>query len=308
MAVTIRGNHPDQFDKDFNDIFLDRYMEYPAEHVGVAKIITMEKGRYYKLGEISGIGSLQAITEGGRVQFDVPVEGHDKSVEVDKYGLGVQFTEEMFDDAIHTRMENIAQTLSDAGRDVLDTNYFNLFNNGFASETAWDGEYVFDEDHTTLKSAETIDNDADAALSETALRSAFEYFDGLIDEAGRPLVVKPDLLLVPTNLRWKAHQLLKQMGGISTSGTAPDLSGNMMLTNPENGAVDSWTYKVCRYLTDDYWVFMSSKDHMAYLIMRKNLTLESQSDFETGNRMYKVTTRFKPAVFDYKPMYGSDGS
>lgn len=308
MAVTNRGNHPDQFDKDFNEIFLDRYMANPAEHTQVAKIIKMDKGRYYKLGEISGIGSLLSIDEGGRVQFDTPVEGHDKSVEMDKYGLGVQFTEEMFDDAIHTRQENIAQTLADAGRDIYDTNYFNLFNNGFTSETAWDGEYVFDGDHTTLKSGDTIDNDADAALSETSLRAAFEYFDDLVDEAGRPINVTPDLLIVPTNLRWTAHQLLKQMGGVSTAGAAPDLSGNMMLTNPENGAVGAWTYMVSKYVTDDYWFFVSKKDHMAYMIMRKNLTLESESDFETGNRLYKITTRFKPTVFDYKPMYGSDGS
>lgn len=303
----VRNMFPYQMDKDIDEMFMDRLMKYPSEYEQVANVKNFPKGRYYIQAEISGLGAVRAISEGGRIEFDTPVEGNRKSVEAVKYGLGFQVTEEMVDDDYHGKIQQVAGTLADSAKDKINVEYFSLFNDGDDTHTAWDGQYVFDTDHVTLKSGTTISNKGTSALSETTLQAAFEYFYGLVDEAGRKIRVVPDLLLVPEELRWTAHRLAKQAGGITTpaSDTA-EASGNIMTVNPDYGIVEPWRVMVCRYLTDaESWFFISKKDHQMFLLWKKNITLESSDDFHTGTRLYKVTTRFKPAVFDYKPGYGA---
>ena len=301
----VRNQFPYQMDRDIDEMFMDHLMKYPSEYESVANTKNFPKGRYYVQAEISGLGAVRAISEGGRIEFDTPVEGHRKSVEAVKYGLGFQVTEEMMDDDFHGKTKQVAGTLADSAKDKINVEYFSLFNDGDDTHTAWDSSYIFAA-HSTLKSGDTITNKGTSALSETTLQAAFEYFDGLVDEAGRKIKVVPDMLLVPTELRWTAARLAKQVGGISTSGTVPDLSGNMMTVNPSNGVVDPWNYMVCRYLTDaESWFFLSKKDHQLYLLWKKKISLKSSDDFHTGTRLYKVTTRFKPAAFDYKAVYGA---
>jgi phage major head subunit gpT-like protein len=292
-------------DREIDEMFMDHLMKYPSEYEMVANTKNFPKGRRYVQAEISGLGQVRAIAEGGRIEFDTPVEGHRKSVEAEKYGLGFQVTEEMLDDDFHDKVSQVAGTLADSAKDKINVEYFSLFNDGNDTHTAWDGQFVFD-DHTTLKSGETITNLDSTALSETSLQAAFEYFDSLVDEAGRKIKVVPDMLLVPTELRWTAARLAKQTGGITAPADTAESSGNIMTVNPTHGVVDPWQYYVCRYLIDDNsWFFISKKDHQLYLLWKKMIALESSDDFHTGTRLYKVTTRFKPAAFDYKAVYGS---
>ena len=303
----IRNLFPNEFDKDIDEVFHDHLMEYPSEYEAVAKVESIGKQRFYIASQISGIGEVQVISEGGRVTYDVPVEGHRKSVQAVKYGLGVQITEESIDDDFHGKLMQTTGTLADSAKDKMNEQFFSLFNDGNTTQTAWDGLSIFNNSHVTLKSGTTIDNLSTAALSETALQAAFEYFYGLVDEAGRKINVRPDCLLVPEELRWTAHRLAQQMGGITaTAANSPNVSGNIMTTNPDYGIVDPWSVMVSRYLDDaNDWFFMSKKDHQMKMLVWKAITLESDDDFQTGSRQMKVTTRFKEAAFDYKPVYGA---
>lgn len=304
----IRPNYPYQTDKEIDDMFTDYLMEYPSEYERAAsggQSKPLGKGRYYTVAQISGLGDVVAIPEGGRVTFDTPVEGHYKQVQASKYGLGFAETEEMEEDDFHGKIPSVVESLSASAMDKVNIDYFSLFNDGNDTHTAWDAAYVFADSHTTMKSGDTIDNLGAAALSETSLQAAFEYFDNLVDEAGRKVNLKLDAVWVPTALQWTGHRLRNQMGGISTSGTAPNLSGNQMTTNPANGAVDSWRLEVFRYLTDDETWFAVSDKHQALLLWKRQIRMEHGNDFHTGSRLHKVTMRYVPAVFDYKGLYGA---
>lgn len=310
----VRNNYPLQFDREIDEMFMDRLMKYPSEYERIAQSKTFPKGRRYVQAEISGLGQVRIISEGGRVEFDTPVEGHRKSVEAIKYGLGFQVTEEMQDDDFHEKTGQVAGTLADSAKDKINVEYFSLYNDGNDVETAWDGQFIYDT-HTTLKSGDTITNIDTTALSETSLQAAFDYYYNLVDEAGRKIQVMPDTLMVPVALRWTANRLRNQMGGITGTGSEPgsgattssaELSGNMNTVNPDMGITGGWRIEVCRYLTDnETWFLQSSRDHQNMLLWKKQITLESGDDFHTGAHLYKVTTRFKPAAFDYKGTYGS---
>lgn len=305
MATTHRGIFPKQMDRDIVDMFMDKLAERYSEYEYAAKQKDFPKGKEYRAAEITGLGDVEEIGEGGRPTFDVPAEGNEKGVEATKYGLGFMVTEEMLDDDFHGKVKGVSSTLGDAAVDKVNTLFFSLFNDGDDTHTAWDGSYIFANDHTTLKSGDTIDNLGAAALSETSLQAAFEYYDDLVDGAGRKTMVEGDHLMIPVELRWMGNRLLRQMGGISAASDTAEVSGNDMTTNPQNGYVNGWDLRVYKYLTSaTNWFFISKKYHEMMLLWKKRITMQSSDDFQTDTRMYKVTFRMKAAAFDYKGVYG----
>lgn len=323
-----RSGYPLQFDKEIAKMFYGKYADYPKEFDKIAKIETFPKGRTLTEAEITPLGGLRAMGEGEGISYDVPVEGHKKSIQTIKFGLGFQVTEEMGDDELFGMSKKMSESLGRAANVCADTNFFNLFNNGFTTTTGWDGQPVFGT-HTTLKSGQTITNFGSSDLTQTALEAAFEYYDNLVDEAGVKLMLKPNLLLIPNKLKWVANDLLKQTGrvwdystggawdaaaaarGIINDGThyvGASANPNQMNTvNPKNGIVDNWSIFVSRYLTDDDSWFLLSDQQDFRFYWKKKPTMSSSDDFDTDNKMYKVVMRFALGTFDWRGGYGGLG-
>jgi len=307
MAVTASYAYSKQFDRNILRMFLNEYAARDPEYTKIAKIKDAPAGKTYTEAEISGLGPAQEVPEGSAVPFDLPVEGNQVSRPFTQYGLGYQLTLIAREDDVHGKLEKVAKTLAIAMNTKIEMEFFKLFNLGNTNQYAWDGKPIFANNHTTLKSGTTISNVTSAALSETALQAAFEYFDNLVDEAGNPIAdLKLDLLVVPSQLRWVAMRLAKQEGGItSTAANSPDLSGNDMTTNPANGYVGAWKIHVSRYLNDpDNWFALSSAHEMT-LMWKRRVILESGEDFKTANRLYRVWARFGAFCNPYKPVYGA---
>lgn len=317
-----RAAFPYQFDKEIAKMVYGKYADHEKEFDKIAKIENFPAGKTYTEAEISPLGGLRAMGEGEPVSFDVPVEGHRKSITTVKFGLGFQLTDEMSSDELFGMSKKMSASLSRSAVLCAEQNFWNLFNNGFSSVTAWDGKPVFANNHTTLKSGQTINNLGTADLSQSSLEAAFEYFDNVVDEAGFKLSIKPNKLIIPNALKWVANDLLKatgrvwdytsRAGGYVTVGAGDSVApGNGPLmngVNPSNGIVDAWTIFVSKYLTDDDAWFLISDEHDARFYWKKKPTVSSSSDFATDNQLYKLVMRFAVAVFDYKAMYGSPGA
>lgn len=317
-----RSAFPLQTDREIAKMFYGQYADMPTEWTKLAKVENFPKGRYLSNAELSPLGGLQKMGEGEEIMFDTPAEGHKKTVQPVKFGLGFQVTEESEEDDLQGQVQKLPQSLARSANFCLEQNFFNLFNNGFSTELAWDGKAVFASNHVTMKSGTTINNLGAADLSQTALEAAFDYFDALVDEAGFPLMAKPDSLWIPPALKWVANDLLRNTGrvwdytsraaGYTTVGAGDSVApgqGNLLnSTNPANGIVDAWKVNVSHYITDsDSWGLFG-KDHGFYFYWKKKPTMKSSDSFGTGSRLYKVTTRFAPTVWDYKMSYGSPGA
>lgn len=322
-----RGSYANQFDKEIAKMVYAKYADYPKEFTQIAKVGTFPKGKTYTEAEISGLGQLRAMGEGEAISYDVPAEGHKKSIQTVKFGLGFQRTEEMADDELFAMSSKMSDSLSKAAVYCAETNFWNLFQSGFAAATApvtaWDSVAAFASTHATLKSGTTINNLGTADLSQPALEAAFNYFDNLVDEAGMKVICKPNKLIIPMASKWIANDLLKATGRIwdysdYTKGLVTD-SGSAIKTasgsdaplnglNPSNGVVDGWSVFASRYLTDtDCW-FLISDQHDFRFYWKKQPTMSSTTDFDTDNMMYKLVMRFAVGVFDYKGAYGTLGA
>ncbi len=299
--------YPKQFEKNINKMYMDAAANYVTEYDKIFKVEQAPAGRYYREAELSGLGQLRAIKEGGRVDFDAPVEGHDKQVAFDTiYGLGAQITQIAMEDDYHGKIAQVPKTLAESALNKIETVAFGVFNNGFSTETAWDGKPLFSNAHTMLN-GEVVSNLGSSDLSETSLQAAFEYFWKLKNESGRPIRVQPDILLVPIELTWMAARLAQQLGGITTeTADLPNMIGNIMTTNPKYGIVPGWKAHVSRFLTDaDTWFLGSLKDSSLRVMFKSKPKLESADDFATGSALFKVTTRFRAFAMGYKAWYGA---
>jgi len=313
-----RGSFPLQTDREIAKMFYSAYADLPTEWTKVAKVETFPKGRYLSNAELSPLGSLNRMGEGEEIMFDTPAEGHKKTISAIKFGLGFQVTEEMLDDDLQDQVAKMPQSLARSASYCVEQNFFNLFNNGFSTETAWDGLSVFNASHVTTKSGTTINNLGTADLSDISLKAAFEYYDKLVDEAGFPIAMRPNKLLIPYAQKWVANDLLKATGrvwdytdmgkglvGAATfAGDGPLMNG----LNPSNGIVDGWSIQTARYLTDDDAWFLLAPEHGFTFYWKKQPKVSSSDSFGTGSKLYKVTTRFAPTVWDYKGSYGSPGA
>lgn len=265
----------------------------------------------YKASALSSVGAMRYIPEGGAVQFDLPEEGHEKTVYPSKYGLGIQFTEEMRNDDLTGHIKKMGSTLAKRGVVKYHSEFFDLFNDGFDTETAWDSEYVF-ASHTVLKdggfgfgTSYSNYSSTGADLAETSLQSAFEYFKTGIDESGMPSFEVPQTLMVGTTLDWTAGTLMKTLGIVGSA----DNDINTMA--PSNGMVN-YKKHVSRYVdetSNQPWFLLAKKADVDFnLWWVKKLKLMSSDDFYTDNYLVKATLRFYRFVLDPRGVYGSAGS
>lgn len=304
MAITntkVFGKH---LDGDISKIFFDEYITAPSEFDKVAKVAQAPAGNHMTEAELSPLGVLHEIPEGTGVTFDLPVEGHEKTVYYKKYGLGFQITEEMMKDDLFGNFKKMPEKLAKSAAYKRETVFWNLFNTGFTVETSWDGQYVFDTDHTTMKGGNTIANKPTTAssLSETTLQAAFEYFDTLVDEAGMPLDFDgPKVLVVPTQLRYTANKLMATLGKLGSA------NNDINVMAPGNDYV-SYSLHVGRFLTSSTAWFLLSPMHDFRFLWKDEARMESADDFYTGNALFKVAMRFACSVFDYKGAYGNAGA
>lgn len=321
-----RASYANQFDKEIAKMVYAKYADYPKEWDKIAKVANFPAGKTYTEAEISGLGSLRAMAEGEAISYDVPAEGHKKSIQTVKFGLGFQRTEEMSADELFQMSGKMSSSLSKAAVQCAEQNFWNLFNSGWAAATtpvtAWDGVSVFSltgVGHYTLKSNTKIVNGVASDLSQTSLEAAFEYFDGLVDEAGMPIIAKPTKLLIPMGLKWLANDLSKSTGrvwsytdrakGLVDTSIAASAANNLQNgLNPSTGIVDGWSIHASRYLTDTNGWYLISDQADARFYWKKKPTMSSSNDFDTDNELYKLVMRFAVGVFDYKGMYGSAGA
>ncbi len=305
MALTNTKVFPKSLEGDINKIFFDNYIDYPREYTQIAKISTAPAGGHYREAEMSPIGNLRELPEGEGIQFDLPVEGNDKTVYYTKYGLGIQITEEMPTDDLFGNFKKLPKKLAKSAVQKQETVFWDLFNSGFTSQTAADGNAIFSTSHAALKTGDDLSNTPATAgsLSETTLQAGFEYFWGLKDQAGNPITMEAALLVIPVELRWLVAKLWK------TEGVVGSANNDLNTVNPsQNSDLPGWKPFISRYLTSSSAWFLIAQDHDARFYWKKKPTLESSDDFSTGNALFKVTERMTAFVMDYNGMYGNAGA
>jgi len=297
LAVT--GGFAQLLTKDYAKVFFDSYMRYPELFSQVAHVET-KTGNSYKEGELAGLGSLQSLNQGQAIPFEVPIQGNEKEITYDKFGLGFQITEEMWDDDLTGHMKKIPAELGKAAAYTRELQFWQMLNSGFDTtyHTGLDSLALFDDSHTLPDGSATIDNQATAAaLSATSFKAAVLHFRKLVNGRNIPIVMDPVLLVIPPELEFMAKELLLSPYKPATADNDINVINRLGIE-----------YLVVPYMTSTTAWFLFAKEHDLRFIWRKKVAFTSQDDFNTGNGMFKAVTRFATEFWDPRGSYGNAGA
>ena len=294
------GSFP--FSATLRDIDLVIFHEWMERSVVGRDIFNVRESSQYQEDTltIGGVGIMSQKLEGQPIDYVSNNEGFRNTFTHLDYGSGMRVTRNMLRDDLYSTMEKLAVELARSARATEETILANHFNNGFSSSAATgpDGIELFATNHVR-EDGGTFANELSSAadLSQTSLEQALIDFSDFRDGGGKRVTIEPKTLLVPKELKFEAHRLIK-----SNLVSEND-------TNASNPLKDILAPLVWNYLTDtDAWFLLADKsDHELLLYDREEFWTDYEYDFDTKD--YKITGMFAQSSgwADPRGIFGSEG-
>lgn len=256
---------------------------------------------------VTGFSLFNTKAEGTSVEYDTLMQAYDKRFTHLTYAKGFQISMEAMDDDLDGAITDATPALARACRNSIETVIWNVLNNGFATnaqsvsdgtETSPDGVNIFSALHP-LVGGGTFDNLGTADLSVAQLESALNKFDQMKDERNLLIETSPDKIVIPVQLRWLAHEILRSELRSDTTDNAVNAFNQIGLD-----------IVMSKYLTDtDAW-FLSvpNTQHRILVYWRMEPVADHTLDFDTGNMKTKMTLRFSQGAADWRGFWGSRGA
>lgn len=249
---------------------------------------------------LSSLGLAAVKSEGASISYDSERQGFTTRYQHVVYALGFIITREMYEDDQYDIVgKKKANALARSMRQTKEIVAANVYNRAVTSGyTGGDGVVLLSASHVNAAGG-TYSNIQSADLSEAALEQAFIDIEGFTDDRGLTIACKPKSLIIPRQLRFEAHRILKSDGRVDTAdNTANALKDAGLFTN----------IVVNHYLTDaDAWFIRTDvPDGMKYF-ERRGDQFEMDNDFDTENAKFKATGRYSFGWSDPRGIYGSMG-
>ena len=297
--VMTRSNFVDLLDPSFRKIFDEEYKRRPEYY---SKLFHIENStrQSEKLSQVTTLGLFAEKAEGSSISYDAIKQGYDVEAVHVTYALGFRVTREALDDDQFSILKQKPKALALSAKETVEVLSWSLINNGFNSAyTFGDGKELFATDHPSphgITGRNELSTAAD--LSATSLRQAIQDIESTTCERGLPLALRADVLMVPPALEWTAKELLK-------SSQDPESANNTINPLYNRGL----SLFVNPYLTDDdAWFLVDSTQHKLFFFWRKQLEMNSDYDYNTGDALYSAYMRFSRTAGDWRGIFGSPGA
>lgn len=253
--MIIRTQFPDLFLADalpaLDELIFTRFDKHPPQYQRVFSVKGSTRS-IEQTSELSGLGTFNAVPEGGNVAYDFAVPGFDKTYTHAQYGLGFAISRIMVDDDRWAIIRKMSSELGRSASETIELDAVTVFNNGFA-DTGPDGVSLFNASHPLVKSGGTQSNVLSAAadLDVASLELALTDFRTMVDPSGKKIRLQPRRLIIPPQLEFVASEMLK---GTMRSDTA-------------NHTINAFKHRVGMASFDDVivWEYLSDPD--AWFVM-----------------------------------------
>ena len=285
-------------------IWRDPHAQQPTEYTAFLNVGSTKKATVtdYKMTDF---GALRLKPEGENIIYDDPIFGPTKEYSPVRWGLGYKITQEWIDHELYGQVSKFERGLMKSATDLQETTGALLLNNAFVTTNAdgftaagFDGLALCSTAHTRLDGGGTIRNrpSTDIDLGVTALSSALVDFDNLVDDRGRPINVRPKLLIISPEDRFTAKELLQ-------SEYKPGTANNEI--NALTG--EGLSFMVSHYKTDtDAW-FLFANQHDARFIWDVQPRGGMENDFDAEIVKRKVVQGFIVGHGEWRGIWGTSG-
>jgi len=281
----------------------EAYNEWPVEW---DKLFEKETSRrnYEEDVLVTSFGYLVQKPEGSGITYDTQRQGFITRYTHVVYALGFIITREMIEDDLYdVAAKKRAKGLAFSVRQTKEIIGANVYNRAFNSAyVGGDGVSLINPAHPNVIGgtwSNTLAIPAD--LSEAALEQAVIQIAVFQNDRGLIISAVPDSLIIPWNLEFEAHRILK-----STQRPGSDL-------NDANALRDLGKFRkgvvLNHFLTDpDAWFIRTNVMDGMKSFDRRSDEFSEDNDFDTENAKFKVTTRFSFGWSDPRGLFGSAGA
>jgi len=286
----------------------DAYNQYPVEWDKLFEKSTSRKAFEEDVGT-SHFGLAVAKSEGQPVTYDAARQGFTSRYQHVVYALGFIITREAFDDDQYDVVGKLkAQSLAFSMRQTKEIVGANIFNRAFStSYLGGDGSSLIasaggggSSTHPNVAGG-TYTNGVSAAvdLSEAALEQACIDIADFKNDRGLKIAVRPKKLVIPKELMFEAHRILKTDGQVYSADNTLNAIKTMGMI-PE--------VVVNHYLTDtDAWFILTDVPNGLKYFERNGDEFTMDEDWDTENAKYKARARYSFGWTDPRGIYGSPG-
>lgn len=303
----VRGTFSALYDNVDKVVFsgLNQYLkEMPPIWRGYYNVKTSDR-RLEIMQGVTGMGDVPEKPEGEAYALDFIRPGYQKQLIHTEFGLGFEVTETALDDDQFDQLDKSSMWLAFSARTVEEKRAAAIFNNGFSTETAWDGVSVFSSSHTLAGGGTARNILATAAdLSATSLTQALVDLQNQtkLDSGQLVAPVTGLTLLIPPDYEFLAERIIRS----TQLAQSADNDVNALRTRR------TWNIVINPYLTDsDAWFVLASntKQHGITSYTRTGIYAPPRMvDARTGNLIYKVRFRRSWGVSWWQNIFASPGA
>ena len=307
MAGVINtGNIPRALEEGIKEFFGNTYKEHETQFNKIAKV--QKSKRAYELDQQwEGFSMAPRKPEGEGVQYQSQTFGYSPKYVHYTYALGFITTMEAVQDNLYNLFQKQAKTLAKSMNQTKETVVANIYNRGFNPTYTMldgDGQPLFSDAHRFGPSDNrTFSNvlQVGADLTEFSLEQLAIQIDEAKDPRGLNIRLKPQLLVVPPALSFRAARILNSTLQNDTANNA--INALMSMGTVEKG------YTVNNYLSSrTSWFLTTDAPAGVKFYNRMPVMFDTDKEFGTVNNRFKAVERYSVGWSDPRGVYGASGT
>ena len=217
-----KGGFPDSLDPVFNKQVRESFAG-PDDLIPTLYGVESSSKAEERITSISGLPNFPRFT--GALAYRGPDQGFDVTATHVNYAMGVQITQELWEDDQHGQIKRIFDGFGRSAFNTRQVDAAQLLNLAFTTTLEFfehtEGVSMCNNSHSTpvsgVSTASGFDNLSTAALSATALTADRYTFRLFKDFQGNPIDEVPDILIVPAELDDEAMVISKTTTGLDTT-------------------------------------------------------------------------------------------
>jgi hypothetical protein len=296
------GQFPDLLRVGIREVFLSEYQQYPELYSKVYDVQTSNRAYEEEL-IIAGFGAIpEWNSDGSELPTDRALTGNRVLYVHKDYGMMWTVSKRLLREDLYAKIgAELMREAVRAMKHTVELVSWSVIANGFTGSRPLFG-------NQTLLNGETFNNSLTVALTPTGLEQALTRFLRWKNHRGIPVVIQPQLLVVPPELKYVAYTLLHSTyyPNISGSGdTSPSATGSAFYENPFKNVIPDVLFVPYLQDTNDWFIFAKPKVHKLRFYWREKPATDMFTDFRTKGVMHSITSAFSVGYTDF---YGTLGS
>jgi len=276
MGTMTRAQFSKLLQEGLNTVFGLEYKKYAEEWRGCFDVQNSTKA-FEEDQLVTGFGGANVKAEGAGVTFDEAMQGWTSRYTHETIALAFAITQEAIEDNLYMSMgSKYAKALARSMQHTKEIKGAAIFNNALV-DTYGDGVELLSTAHPLTGGGTASNMLATAAdLSESSLEDLLIQMRKQVDDRGIPIAIKAKGLIIPPELEYVAHRILR-------TKLRPGTADNDANAIKDKGIFGSEPKVITRLTNASNWFIPTDVNDGLKYYQRKGLKRTMDTEFETGN-------------------------